>query len=173
MTAAVVQQVDSANTIGKWRLCLAIVGLVAIVVGVLLQINVLAHHQITKVMVTGKSPDLTTITKTGPSGSSSALIGGILAGGAVLLLVAALFTRITKIVLPGGAEIDTDTASQLAGAIATTTSDAAVGTSLFKRAVPAAARKLAEKHSAPLTSAEVNSVINVAQEKEDGAPKHA
>jgi hypothetical protein len=39
MTAAVVQQVDSTTTIGRWRLWLAIVGGVAIVVGVLLRID--------------------------------------------------------------------------------------------------------------------------------------
>jgi hypothetical protein len=187
MSAATVQQPDSPDTINRWRQGIAFVGGLAIVFAATFELVALVSHQVTSVVVTGKMPDLTTTTTTGPSGPSSAIIGGLFAGGALLLLLAAFFTRITKIVLPGGAELDVDNGSQLAGAIAAVTQDPATGARLFKRVAPTAAQKITQKKSAThvaastqlawdtnplLSSQEAKELVNAAKIEDEAEKGH-
>jgi hypothetical protein len=88
---------DSRLTIANWRTLLTVFGIAAIVTAGVLEIVSLNYHQVTTVAITGAKPDLTTSTTVGPSAPPTAVVSAALGAGVVLLLVAAFFTRITKI----------------------------------------------------------------------------
>lgn len=138
---------SNGDSAGPWRGALAAVGGVVIVVALVLVVVGFAAHQVTKVEVAGKKPDLTTIT-TGHGVTSAALIGTFLAVGVVVLLVAAFFTRVTKIVFPGGTEIDLDTSAAVAGAVAAQISDPAEASAVYKRSMARVTELIASRSSA-------------------------
>jgi hypothetical protein len=131
----------------NWRAGLAFLGLFCIIAAVVLEIVVLNYHQVTVVMVKGSSPDLRTKTTAGPSAPPASTVATVFALGILLLLVAAFFARITKIVFPGGGELDLNTGAQLAAAVAKKTSDPQKAAELYKQAAPRAAEKIAETAS--------------------------
>ena len=88
---------DSKQTIANWRILLTVFGIAAIAIAGVLEIVSINYHKVTTVAITGSKPDLTTSTTVGPSAPPTAVVSATLGAGVVLLLVAAFFTRITKI----------------------------------------------------------------------------
>jgi hypothetical protein len=113
---------------------LAILGGVGVAAGLVVELVAVNYHQVTQATVTGTSPDTITTTVTGPSAPPAALITGLVGAGVILLLLAAFFTRISKVVFPWGGEIDFATSAALAGVIATKTNSAAEAERLYKGA---------------------------------------
>jgi hypothetical protein len=72
-----------------------------IVAGLAVELVAVNYHQVTQAIVTGSSPDTVTTTVSGPS-APPALITGLVAAGVILLMIAAFFPRITKVVFPWG-----------------------------------------------------------------------
>jgi hypothetical protein len=67
------------------------------------------------------------------------LVTACVAIGVVLVLAAAFFSRISKVVLPGGYELDLENSAKIAGAIAAQTDDPARAEQLYKHVAPRAA----------------------------------
>ena len=102
--SADVQRIARARV---WRSALTIVGILALIAGLIFAIIALTKHQVT---TETKIPSLKdkagqsisqTITDTGPSAPSTALIAGFFTVGGVLLVTAAFFNRITEIDVAG------------------------------------------------------------------------
>jgi len=154
MTRMAIQQPDQPETLNRWRWALALIGAVALLAALAFEIISLVLPQVTTVTVTGTHLNPITTTSTGPGGPPSGLIAGLFGGGAVIILAAAFFTRITKIILPGGAELDLDSQAQLAGAVAQDETDPQQAAKVYKAAAPKAVAKVAEKkYSAAAQSA--------------------
>ncbi len=76
--------------------------------------------------------------------TTSRQVTACLAVGAVLILAAAFFSRISKVILPGGYELDLDTGAKLAAAVSAKASDPAEAAQLYKNAIPAAIQSAAQ-----------------------------
>jgi hypothetical protein len=146
MATVTVGAPDSDQVLKIWRIVLTILGAIAIVAGLAVEVVAVNYHQVTQAIVTGTSPDTVTTTVTGPSAPPSALITGLIAAGVILLMIAAFFPRITKVVFPWGGELDFGTSAALTGVIATKTSDAAEAERLYK----GAAAQIASNAPAPM-----------------------
>jgi hypothetical protein len=139
MATVTVSAPDSERVLRRWRIALTILGAASIVAGLVIELVALNYHQVTQAIVTGTSPDTVTTTVTGPSAPPSALITGLVGAGVILLMIAAFFPRISKVVFPWGGELDFGTSAALTGVIATKTSDAAEAEKLYKGAAAAIA----------------------------------
>ena len=149
MATAAVSTPDSEAAIRSWRITLTILGVAGIVTGIFTQLVAVNYHQVTTAIVSGTAPDLTTRTVTGPSAPPATLITALFGAGIILLTVAAFFPRITKVVFPGGGELDFETNAALAGVIATKTSDPAEAQRLYMNAAPRVAAAIASKAPMP------------------------
>lgn len=109
-----VPTVDKAQSAVPWQLILALAGLVAVVAAAVLEVVILEYHSTSTVT----KSDTVTTTITGPSAPPAALVTMCLGAGVVLLLVAAFFSRISKVAITGVGEIDLNTAATLAGKVA-------------------------------------------------------
>jgi hypothetical protein len=139
MATVTVTAPDSDQVLKVWRIALTILGAIGIVAGLAVELVAVNYHQVTQAIVTGSSPDTVTTTVTGPSAPPTALITGLVAAGVILLMIAAFFPRITKVVFPWGGELDFGTSAALTGVIATKTSNAAEAERLYKGAAAAIA----------------------------------
>ena len=137
MATVTVSAPDSDRVLRLWRFALAILGVVALVAGLVIEVVAVNYHQVAQASVTGTSPDTVTTTVTGPSAPSSALITGLVGAAVILLIIAAFLPRISKVVFPWGGELDFGTSAALTGVIATKTSDAAEAEKLYKGAAAA------------------------------------
>jgi hypothetical protein len=131
--------IDRTQHTAMWQAVLFSVGIIGLAAGVALEIALLVHHSTSTVTKVGTS----TVTTTGPAGPTQALVTTCLGIGAVLILASAFFSRISKLVLPGGYELDLDAGAKLAGAIAAKTSEPAVAEQLYKQAAPRVAQLMA------------------------------
>lgn len=131
------------NVIRAW---LGGMGAVGVLAAIGLEVAALLMHQSTVTTVYTGAPHLTTTTTTTyPGGPSGALVGWLFAGGVLLVLIAVFYPRITKIVLPGGAELDLASGAQLAAAIAKKNLPPGKAQALFAMAAPRAAGLAAAK----------------------------
>lgn len=131
--------IDRTEHTRMWQVILFTAGVIGLAAGAALEFVLLAHHSTSTVTKVGAS----TVTTTGPAGPSATLVTTCVGIGAVLILASAFFSRISKLVLPGGYELDLDTGAKLAGAIAAKTSEPAVAERLYKQAAPRAAQMIA------------------------------
>jgi hypothetical protein len=136
--------IDRTQHTTMWQVILFTAGVAGIAAGAVLEIALLVHHTTSTVVKAGSA----TVTSSGPAGPSQSLVTTCLFIGAVLILAAAFFSRISKLVLPGGYELDLDTGAKLAGAIAAKTSEPAVAEELYKQAAPRAAQLMATPQTA-------------------------
>lgn len=113
MTATVTPDDNAKN----WKIFLIAAGIVLILGAVVLQIVISTMNTETDVTTNGK------VVKTVVQGTAppAALVTTVLGFGAILFLAGAFFDRLTKIVLPGGGELDFDTQSEIAGQAAALT----------------------------------------------------
>jgi hypothetical protein len=139
MATVTVSAPDSDEVMRIWRIALTILGAVAIAAGLAVEVAAVNYHQVTQAIVTGTSPDTVTTTVTGPSAPPTALITGLVAAGVILLMIAAFFPRISKVIFPWGGELDFATSAALTGVIATKTNNAAEAARLYKGAAAAIA----------------------------------
>jgi hypothetical protein len=168
--------IDRTQHTTMWQVILFTGGIIGLAAGLLLEIGLLVHHTTSTVVKTATSA----VTTSGPAGPSQSLVTTCLGIGAVLILAAAFFSRISKLVLPGGYELDLDTGAKLAGAIAAKTSEPAVAEQLYKQAAPRVARLMAAPWPAgpgqageqplvvtpvPLDDAEIASIVAAPQSK--------
>ena len=137
MATVTVTAPDSDQALKLWRIALTILGAVGIAAGLVIELVAVNYHQVTQATVTGTSPDTVTTTVTGPSAPPTALITGLVWAGVILLMIAAFFPRISKVIFPWGGELDFGTSAALTGVIATKTSDAAEAEKLYKGAAAA------------------------------------
>jgi len=85
-----------------WRSTLTILGVLALIGGLVLTILSLVQHQVTTVHNTLQGTAVTqAVTDTGAGPPSTAVISGFLAAGVVLLITAAFFNRITELDFAG------------------------------------------------------------------------
>jgi|SRR5580692_5054433 hypothetical protein len=139
MATVTVSAPDSDRVLRLWRIALTVLGAASILAGLAIELVAVNYHQVTQASVTGTSPDTVTTTVTGPSAPPSALITGLVGAGVILLMIAAFFPRISKVVFPWGGELDFGTSAALTGVIATKTSDAVEAEKLYKGAAAAIA----------------------------------
>lgn len=139
MATVTVSAPDSDEVLRLWRIALTILGAVGIVAGLAIELVAVNYHQVTQATVTGASPDTVTTTVTGPSAPPTGLTTGLVGAGVILLMVAAFFPRISKVVFPWGGELDFGTSAALTGVIATKTSNAAEAERMYKGAAAAIA----------------------------------
>jgi hypothetical protein len=137
MATVTVTAPDSDQALKLWRIALTILGAVGIVAGLVIEVVAVNYHQVTQATVTGTSPDTVTTTVTGPSAPPTVLITGLFWAGVILLMIAAFFPRISKVIFPWGGELDFGTSAALTGVIATKTSDAVEAEKLYKGAAAA------------------------------------
>jgi len=105
---------DNPQRSGRWQIVIAFLGVLGIVAAVALELVILRYHSTSTVTRTA-----TVITSTrGPSAPAAALVTTCLATGVTLLLVAAFFSRISKVAIAGIGQIDLSTAASLAGKVA-------------------------------------------------------
>jgi hypothetical protein len=130
-----VTTVDRTERTFLWQMTLIVGGVGVLAGGIVLEIVLLSYHSTSKVVKTGG----TTTTTTGPAAPAANLITACVAVGVLLILAAAFFSRISKVVLPGGYELDLENGAKIAGAIAAKTNDAATAEQLYKQVVPRAA----------------------------------
>jgi hypothetical protein len=102
--------VDRIKNVLPWQITLGVAGGLAIIAGVILELVIAQYHSTTAVV---KAGNITTTT-TGPPAPASGLVTGCLGAGVLLLLAAAFFSRISKVVVTGIGEIDIDTGAELA-----------------------------------------------------------
>jgi hypothetical protein len=131
--------IDRTQHTAMWQAVLFSVGIIGLAAGVALEIALLVHHSTSTVTRVGRS----TVTTTGSAGPTQALVTTCLGIGAVLILASAFFSRISKLVLPGGYELDLEAGAKLAGAIAAKTSEPAVAEQLYKQTAPRVAQLMA------------------------------
>jgi hypothetical protein len=141
MATVTVTAPGSDQALKLWRIALTILGAVGIVAGLVIEVVAVNYHQVTQATVTGTSPDTVTTTVTGPSAPPTALITALVWAGVILLMIAAFFPRISKVVFPWGGELDFGTSAALTGVIATKTSDPAEAEKLYKGAAAAITAK--------------------------------
>lgn len=85
-----------------WRSTLTILGVLALIGGLILTVLSLVQHQVTTVNNTLTNTAVTkVVTDTGAGPPSTAVISGFLAAGVVLLITAAFFNRITELDFAG------------------------------------------------------------------------
>jgi hypothetical protein len=144
-----VTTVDRTEHTSFWQIVLCITGAVILVAGAVLEIVLLSYHSTSKVSKTGG----TTTTITGPAAPPASLITACMTVGILLILAAAFFSRISKVVLPGGYELDLENSAKIAAAIATKTSDPAKAEQLYKQVAP----RVAEMATVPAKTARVSS----------------
>jgi hypothetical protein len=131
--------VSRTEHIAFWQILLSIFGAIVLASGVVLEIVLLSYHSTSTTITTGG----TIVTTTGPSAPSASLVTSCIVVGAVLILAASFFSRISKVSLPGGYELDFENSAKLAAAIAQKTSDPAVAERLYMSAAPRAAAMVA------------------------------
>jgi hypothetical protein len=153
---------DSKSVINAWRKGLAIIGGFAVLISLVMWWIANTYHQVTKVYTvktgTGNSH---TVTVTGPPGPSTALITTLLGAGVIMILVAALFARITKIVFPWGGEVDLGgTSTALKRVIKARTGDTKRQQVLYKKAAPVAAQRVADEMAPLYFSARQSAVLS-------------
>lgn len=138
MVTAAVSTPDSDKAIRRWRLALTIGGIALILLAAVIEWIAVNYHQVTKVYDIGKASaaKFHTVTVTGPAGPPTTLITALLGAGVIMLLVAAFFPRISKIVFPWGGELDFATNAALTGVIATKTNNMQEARELYARSVP-------------------------------------
>jgi hypothetical protein len=138
---------DNKRVINTWRYSLAAVGGIAALLSLVTWFFANTYHQVTKVytvMTAGGNSH--TVTVTGPPGPSTTVITTLLGAGVIMILVAALFTRITKISFPWGGEVDLGgTSAALKRVINTKTKDKKRRQLLYNKSVPLAAQKVADE----------------------------
>lgn len=139
--------IPDKRVINRWRCSLAAVGRVAVLVSLVFWLLADTYHQVTKVYtVKTAGGNSHTVTVTGPPGPSTTVITTLLGAGVIMILVAALFTRITKITFPWGGEIDLGgTSAALKRVINAKTRDTERRQLLYKKSVPLAAQKVADE----------------------------
>ncbi len=142
------------GSISLWQVILFVTGVAVLAAGAVLEIVLLSYHSTTKTIRTGGS--ITTVT--GPAAPPASLISACVAAGIVLILAAAFFSRVSKVALPGGYELDFANSAKIAAAIATKTSDPARAKQLYQRVAPRAATML----SPQLDSGEITRLVNEA-----------
>lgn len=131
-----IETVDRAEHPTFWRAILVIVGVLALAAGIVLEVVILEYHSTTNVV---KHATYTS-TINGPSAPPSALVMACLGAGVLLLVTAAFFDRINKIVLAGIGEIGLDAEAEIAGLCAVKAGgDQAKAQRIFKRAASEAA----------------------------------
>jgi hypothetical protein len=121
--------VDTSSNVRGWQITLVVAGAILIAGGAVLQVVISRLHSTTVVTKTAH----TTTTVTGPSPPPTALVTTVLGAGVVLLIVGALFSKISKIVLTGIGEIDLGTQADIAGKAAAATNDPGMAMSLVSK----------------------------------------
>jgi hypothetical protein len=161
MLTATVVVPDRKHTISTWRTSLAIVGGAAVLLSLVMWWIANSYHQVTKVYTvkTGAS-NSHIVTVTGPPGPSTALITTLLGAGVIMILVAALFTRITKIVFPWGGEVDLGTSAALKRVIKAKIRDTKRQQVIYEKAVPLAAQRVADEMAPLYLSARQPAVLS-------------
>jgi hypothetical protein len=134
-----VMTVNRTERTAFWQILLSVVGVAAVAAGAVLEIVLLSYHSTSTVVKAGTLTASTTVSTTGPAAPSASLVTTCVGIGAALILAAAFFGHINKVILPGGYELDLDNGAKIAAAIATRTSDPAVAAELYKRVAPRAA----------------------------------
>lgn len=128
--------IDRTKDTLLWQLMLITGGVVALAAGAVLEVVLLSYHSTSTVLKTGN----TTVTTTGPAAPSASLVTMCVGAGVLLILAAAFFGRIGKVVLPGGYEVDLDDAAKIAGMSAEKAQGDPVKTAnIYKRAASRAA----------------------------------
>jgi hypothetical protein len=85
-----------------------------LVAGGLLQFWIWKSSTTAQTVITGTSPDLTTIVTPAKAVPTEAIVTACLSAGAVLILAGAFFSRINKVVITGIGELDLDSQASLA-----------------------------------------------------------
>lgn len=130
-----VTTVDRTERTFLWQITLLAAGAMVLAGGIVLQVVLISYHSTSTVVKTGG----TTTTTTGPAAPAASLITACVGVGVVLVLAAAFFSRISKVVLPGGYELDLENSAKVAGAIAATTNDPATAEELYRHVASRAA----------------------------------
>src|ERR1035437_9214893 len=96
-----------------WQIALTVLGAALVIAGGVLEFDILHHSSSTVVRrLTGNTAG--TVTTVSAAAPATSLVATCLGAGIVLLLVAAFFSRITKIAIDNVGEIDLATVSKLA-----------------------------------------------------------
>jgi hypothetical protein len=137
-----VPTVDKGQGTVPWQIILAVAGVVAILAAAALEVVSLVYHSTSTVTKSGT----VTTTITGPSPPPAALVTTCLGAGIVLLLVAAFFSRISKVAITGVGEIDLNAAATLAGKVAEKThGDPVKAEAMYKTAASQAAGLVSQR----------------------------
>jgi hypothetical protein len=161
--------IDRTEHTTMWQVILFTAGAAGLAAAIVLEIALLVHHTTSTVLRTGTS----TVTNAGPAGPSQSLVTTCLIVGVAFVLASAFFSRISKLVLPGGFALDLNTGAKLAGAIAAKTSQPDVAERLYKQAAPKAAQLMSTElmsatqpgpaATAPLDDATVARIVDEAE----------
>ena len=129
----------------RWQIALAVLGAALLVAGAVLEFDILHHNSSTVVRrLTGNTAG--TVTTVSAAAPATSLVATCLGAGIVLLLVAAFFSRITKISIDNVGEIDLATVSKLADKSAQAADSVPKAAQILKRA---AAAVVAERSRTP------------------------
>ena len=119
-----------------WQVALTVLGAALVIAGGVLEFDILHHSSSTVVRrLTGSTAG--TVTTVSAAAPATSLVATCLGAGIVLLLVAAFFSRITKIAIDNVGEIDLATVSKLADKSAQAADSVPKAAQIFKRAATA------------------------------------
>ena len=132
----------------RWQIALTFLGAALVLAGVVLEFDILHHSSATVVhRLTGKTAG--TVTTVSAAAPATSLVATCLGAGIVLLLVAAFFSRITKISIDNVGEIDLATVSKLADKSAQAADSVPKAAQIFKRAATAVVAERSSRASRP------------------------
>src|ERR1035437_4964884 len=119
-----------------WQIALTVLGAALVIAGGVLEFDILHHSSSTVVRrLTGNTAG--TVTTVSAAAPATSLVATCLGAGIVLLLVAAFFSRITKIAIDNVGEIDLATVSKLADKSAQAADSVPKAAQILKRAAAA------------------------------------
>lgn len=153
--------INTSNNQLGWQIGLVCAGSCLIIGAAVLQVVISSFHSTTTV---SHLPGGTTQTTTGPAAPPAALVTTCLGLGVILLIVGALYSRISKITLTGVGEIDLDTQAAIAAKAAQVTGGNPARTKqLVKRANEKLLVQQAVGHISPHIAASDDAISNLVQ----------